>query len=265
MRRHALSPPACECSSAWSVGVIISDTLGRAWREGQTDSAIGAGGVHVFEDLRGQTDAEGRSLRRHDAVRRRRTRGGRRSRQGQGVTDAGRGRARARGSRRVARAPGARSIVRDPERDMFRLGADEAYSAGFAAGAASVTSTAPSDSAPRLSGPLTLPNRRAMGASTRGRAAIQPITMTTSDAAKIQNPTQLIASCDCVHVVQVAQRPGREDEGDVHDDERDEVEHHREVDRARPLHRVRPVQGLGVLRPDARHAHAGGDRERAPR
>jgi len=35
--------------------------------------------------------------------------------------------------------PGARSIVRDPERDMFRLGADEAYSAGFTAGAASVT------------------------------------------------------------------------------------------------------------------------------
>ncbi len=45
-----------------TVGVIISDTLGRAWREGQTDSAIGAGGVHVFEDLRGQTDAEGRPL-----------------------------------------------------------------------------------------------------------------------------------------------------------------------------------------------------------
>ena len=44
------------------VGVIVSDTLGRAWREGQTDSAIGAGGVHVFEDLRGATDAEGRPL-----------------------------------------------------------------------------------------------------------------------------------------------------------------------------------------------------------
>ena len=45
-----------------AVGVIVSDTLGRAWREGQTDSAIGAGGVHVFEDLRGRTDAEGRPL-----------------------------------------------------------------------------------------------------------------------------------------------------------------------------------------------------------
>ncbi|PTT18349.1 coenzyme F420-0:L-glutamate ligase, partial [Microbacterium sp. HMWF026] len=44
------------------VGVLITDTLGRAWREGQTDHAIGAGGIHVFEDLRGTTDAEGRPL-----------------------------------------------------------------------------------------------------------------------------------------------------------------------------------------------------------
>ena len=29
------------------VGVIVSDTLGRAWRDGQTDHAIGAGGVRV--------------------------------------------------------------------------------------------------------------------------------------------------------------------------------------------------------------------------
>ena len=32
--------------------------------------------------------------------------------------------------------PGARSIVRPLERDMFRLGADEAYAEGYAAGAA---------------------------------------------------------------------------------------------------------------------------------
>ncbi len=121
------------------VGVIISDTLGRAWREGQTDSAIGAGGVHVFEDLRGQTDAEGRSLvvtmpcvadelaAAADLVK------GKASRMPVAVV---RGRSDLVGSLEL---PGARSIVRDPERDMFRLGADEAYSAGFAAGAASVT------------------------------------------------------------------------------------------------------------------------------
>ncbi|WP_212743134.1 coenzyme F420-0:L-glutamate ligase [Microbacterium sp. 2FI] len=44
------------------VGVLLSDTLGRPWREGQTDIAIGAAGVRVFDDLRGSTDAEGRPL-----------------------------------------------------------------------------------------------------------------------------------------------------------------------------------------------------------
>ena len=42
--------------------VIISDTLGRPWREGQTDVAIGAAGVHVFDDLHGRVDSAGRPL-----------------------------------------------------------------------------------------------------------------------------------------------------------------------------------------------------------
>ena len=37
--------------------------------------------------------------------------------------------------------PGARSIVRPLERDMFRVGADEAYAEGYAAGAASATTS----------------------------------------------------------------------------------------------------------------------------
>ncbi|GAA3544083.1 hypothetical protein AFL01nite_17160 [Aeromicrobium flavum] len=42
------------------VGVLVSDTLGRAWRLGQTDAAIGAAGVHLFE--RPDRDADGRPL-----------------------------------------------------------------------------------------------------------------------------------------------------------------------------------------------------------
>ena len=45
-----------------SVGVILSDTLGRAWRLGQTDVAIGASGVRLVDDLRGRTDASGKPL-----------------------------------------------------------------------------------------------------------------------------------------------------------------------------------------------------------
>lgn len=115
------------------IGVIITDTLGRAWREGQTDSAIGAAGVHVFEDLRGQTDAEGRPLvvtmpcvadelaSAADLVK------GKASKLPVAVV---RGRADLVGAIDL---PGARSIVRPLDRDMFRLGADEAYAAGYAA------------------------------------------------------------------------------------------------------------------------------------
>lgn len=44
------------------LGVIVSDTLGRPWRLGLTDAAIGSAGVVVLEDHRGRLDAYGRSL-----------------------------------------------------------------------------------------------------------------------------------------------------------------------------------------------------------
>jgi coenzyme F420-0:L-glutamate ligase/coenzyme F420-1:gamma-L-glutamate ligase len=43
-------------------GVILSDTAGRPWRNGQTDFALGASGIQVIEDLRGTQDADGRVL-----------------------------------------------------------------------------------------------------------------------------------------------------------------------------------------------------------
>ncbi len=45
-----------------TVGVIVSDTFGRAWRKGVTDVAIGCAGVAGLVDLRGTTDALGREL-----------------------------------------------------------------------------------------------------------------------------------------------------------------------------------------------------------
>lgn len=44
------------------VGVVISDTFGRAWRRGVTDVAIGCAGVAAVIDLRGTVDAGGRVL-----------------------------------------------------------------------------------------------------------------------------------------------------------------------------------------------------------
>lgn len=45
-----------------TVGVIISDTFGRAWRVGQTNVAIGVAGIDPFIDYRGRADTTGRQL-----------------------------------------------------------------------------------------------------------------------------------------------------------------------------------------------------------
>ena len=44
------------------VAVIISDSFGRAWRQGTTDVAIGAAGLTTLLDLRGERDATGYEL-----------------------------------------------------------------------------------------------------------------------------------------------------------------------------------------------------------
>ncbi len=51
-----------ERGSGTSLGVLITDTFGRAWRRGQTDVAIGMSGVTSLLDLRGHLDHEGREL-----------------------------------------------------------------------------------------------------------------------------------------------------------------------------------------------------------
>lgn len=116
------------------VGVVVSDTLGRAWRVGQTDVAIGAAGLRVLEVLSGQVDANGRPLAvTAPAI----------ADEIAGAADLVAGKADGvpvvlvRGlARHVAGLdePGARRLVRAAEDDMFRQGADEAYRAGFEAG-----------------------------------------------------------------------------------------------------------------------------------
>jgi coenzyme F420-0:L-glutamate ligase/coenzyme F420-1:gamma-L-glutamate ligase len=44
------------------VGVVVSDTFGRAWRHGLTDVAIGVSGLAAVVDLRGEHDARGHEL-----------------------------------------------------------------------------------------------------------------------------------------------------------------------------------------------------------
>jgi len=44
------------------IGVIVSDSFGRAWRQGTTDVAIGAAGIRPLLDLKGERDPVGYEL-----------------------------------------------------------------------------------------------------------------------------------------------------------------------------------------------------------
>ncbi|MQY19990.1 Coenzyme F420:L-glutamate ligase [Nocardia sp. RB20] len=44
------------------VAVVVTDTMGRAWRNGQTDAAIGAAGLRVLHDYAGSVDGQGNEL-----------------------------------------------------------------------------------------------------------------------------------------------------------------------------------------------------------
>jgi coenzyme F420-0:L-glutamate ligase / coenzyme F420-1:gamma-L-glutamate ligase len=45
------------------VGVVVSDSFGRPWRQGTTDIAVGAAGIEVLRDLAGQRDPTGYELK----------------------------------------------------------------------------------------------------------------------------------------------------------------------------------------------------------
>lgn len=49
-------------ASGVDVGVVISDSFGRPWREGQVNVAIGSAGVVALRDYRGDRDADGYQL-----------------------------------------------------------------------------------------------------------------------------------------------------------------------------------------------------------
>jgi dehydro coenzyme F420 reductase / coenzyme F420-0:L-glutamate ligase / coenzyme F420-1:gamma-L-glutamate ligase len=49
-------------ASGHDVAVVVTDTLGRPWRLGQTDVAVGLAGMGALDDWRGRTDGDGRLL-----------------------------------------------------------------------------------------------------------------------------------------------------------------------------------------------------------
>jgi coenzyme F420-0:L-glutamate ligase / coenzyme F420-1:gamma-L-glutamate ligase len=111
------------------VGVIITDTMGRPWRAGQTDAAIGTAGIMPLRDHRGQPDTFGNVLEvtmaavadelaaAADLVKQKTT----------GVPVA-----IVRGLSALvtdAAGPGAAALIRPAEDDMFRLGTADVLTA----------------------------------------------------------------------------------------------------------------------------------------
>ncbi|MEH1015629.1 coenzyme F420-0:L-glutamate ligase [Micromonospora sp. CPCC 206060] len=117
------------------VAVIVSDTMGRPWRNGLTDVALGVAGMAPIRDHRGEVDPYGNELHITQMA----------------VVDelAGAGElvkgkcdqvpvAVVRGYLTVPDeedGPGAVALVRDPAQDLFALGTAEARSAGLLAAA----------------------------------------------------------------------------------------------------------------------------------
>lgn len=112
------------------LGVVITDTMGRPWRLGLTDVAIGAAGITALDDHTGRADSYGRTLEMTmvavaDEI--------------SAATDLVKGKA---GDRPVAvvrgleavvtedDGPGARVLVRPADEDLFSLGTAEAIAEG---------------------------------------------------------------------------------------------------------------------------------------
>ena len=90
------------------VAVVVTDTIGRPWRTGQTDLAIGVAGLAPLDDLRGRDDGYGNVLEVTVAAVADEVAVRRRAGQGQARPAAGRGGPRARRTApraRTARAP----------------------------------------------------------------------------------------------------------------------------------------------------------------
>ncbi len=111
------------------IGVIITDTLGRPWRNGQTDAAIGAAGVLPVRDHRGQPDTFGTPLEVTVAAV---------ADEIAAATDLVKAKtsgvpvAIVRGLADLvtdADGPGGQALIRPPDEDMFRFGSSEVLAA----------------------------------------------------------------------------------------------------------------------------------------
>ncbi|MEU6643739.1 coenzyme F420-0:L-glutamate ligase [Saccharomonospora sp. NPDC046836] len=109
------------------VAVVITDTMGRAWRVGQTDAAIGSSGLRVLHSYAGEVDSQGNELAVTEVAV---------ADELAGAADLVKGKL---GGTPVAIVRGleigdatatAKDLVRPVDEDLFRLGTNEAIAQG---------------------------------------------------------------------------------------------------------------------------------------
>lgn len=121
---------ALQAATGRRLGVLVTDTMGRPWRLGVGDVAIGAAGIEVLDDHTGRPDAQGRLLEMTViAV----------ADEASAAADLVKGKAKGRPVAVVRGlgafvttedGPGARAMVRPSEEDLFGLGTAEAIALG---------------------------------------------------------------------------------------------------------------------------------------
>lgn len=109
------------------VAVLVTDTMGRAWRIGQVDTAIGSSGLRVLHSYAGQVDGQGNELAVTEVAV---------ADELAAAADLVKGKlggvpvAVVRGLSIVDDGSSARDLIRPAEEDLFRLGTDEAIAQG---------------------------------------------------------------------------------------------------------------------------------------
>lgn len=109
------------------VAVVVTDTMGRAWRIGQTDAAIGSSGVRVLHSYEGTVDGQGNELAVTEVAV---------ADEIAAAADLVKGKlsgvpvAVVRGLSIFDDGSAAKDLVRPADEDLFRLGTDEAIAQG---------------------------------------------------------------------------------------------------------------------------------------
>jgi coenzyme F420-0:L-glutamate ligase/coenzyme F420-1:gamma-L-glutamate ligase len=222
-----------------TVGVVITDTMGRAWRNGQTDAAIGAAGLAVLHGYAGAHDQHGNELLVTEVAV---------ADEIAAAADLVKGKltgipvAVVRGLRLHDDGSNGRTLVRAGEEDLFWLGTEEALAQGRQEG--------------RRQAQLTRRSVRQFSAGTVDPATIKEAVSEalTAPAPHHTRPVRFVWIRDHASRVRLLDRMKEQWRADLTGDGRPADSVERRLDRGQILY-VAPELVIPVMVPDGAHAY----------